>query len=134
MINYLLVHSYSGFSLLVSPLEVQNSSRNTATTADWLYKLITGPFTINKLPTPAMKKPTCLLSEHNSVMMTNKNLQSQTFCMTQCYWAITTTTDLDTNMKHFGTKYWWYLIAKDPSADLPEPSKFMKRCQFNCCT
>ena len=26
------------------------------------------------------------------------------------------------------------LIAKDPSADLPEPSKFVKRCQLNCCT
>ena len=26
------------------------------------------------------------------------------------------------------------LIAKDPSADLPEPSKCMKRRQFNCCT
>ena len=26
------------------------------------------------------------------------------------------------------------LIAKDPSADLPEPSKFVKRRQFNCCT
>ena len=26
------------------------------------------------------------------------------------------------------------LIAKDPSADLPQPSKFVKRCQLNCCT
>ena len=26
------------------------------------------------------------------------------------------------------------LNAKDPSADLPEPSKFVKRCQLNCCT
>ena len=26
------------------------------------------------------------------------------------------------------------LIAKDSSADLPEPSKFVKRCQLNCCT
>ena len=26
------------------------------------------------------------------------------------------------------------LIAKDPSADLPEPSKFGKRRQLNCCT
>ena len=26
------------------------------------------------------------------------------------------------------------LIAKDPSADLPEPSKFVKRRQLNCCT
>ena len=26
------------------------------------------------------------------------------------------------------------LIAKDPSADLPVPSKFVKRCQLNCCT
>ena len=26
------------------------------------------------------------------------------------------------------------LIAKDPSADLPEPLKFVKRCQLNCCT
>ena len=26
------------------------------------------------------------------------------------------------------------LIAKDPSADLPEASKFVKRCQLNCCT
>ena len=26
------------------------------------------------------------------------------------------------------------LIVKDPSADLPEPSKFVKRHQLNCCT
>ena len=26
------------------------------------------------------------------------------------------------------------LIAKDPSADLTESSKFVKRCQLNCCT
>ena len=26
------------------------------------------------------------------------------------------------------------LIAKHPSADLPEPSKFVKRRQLNCCT
>ena len=26
------------------------------------------------------------------------------------------------------------LIAKDPSAELPEPSKFVKRRQLNCCT
>ena len=26
------------------------------------------------------------------------------------------------------------LIAKDPSADLPEPSQFVKRRQLNCCT
>ena len=26
------------------------------------------------------------------------------------------------------------LIAKDPSADLPEPSKFVKTRQLNCCT
>ena len=26
------------------------------------------------------------------------------------------------------------LIAKYPSADLPEPSKFVKRCQLNYCT
>ena len=26
------------------------------------------------------------------------------------------------------------LIAKDASADLPEPSKFAKRRQLNCCT
>ena len=25
-------------------------------------------------------------------------------------------------------------IAKDPSADLPEPSKFVNRRQLNCCT
>ena len=24
--------------------------------------------------------------------------------------------------------------AKNPSADLPEPSKFVQRCQLNCCT
>ena len=26
------------------------------------------------------------------------------------------------------------LIAKYSSADLPEPSKFVKRCLLNCCT
>ena len=26
------------------------------------------------------------------------------------------------------------LITKDPSVDLPEPSKFVKRRQLNCCT
>ena len=26
------------------------------------------------------------------------------------------------------------LIAKEPSADLPEPSKFVKRCQLDYCT
>ena len=26
------------------------------------------------------------------------------------------------------------LITKDPSADLPEPLKFVKRYQLNCCT
>ena len=26
------------------------------------------------------------------------------------------------------------LVAKDPSADLPEPSKYVKRSQLNCCT
>ena len=26
------------------------------------------------------------------------------------------------------------LIAKDPNADLPELSKFVMRCQLNCCT
>ena len=26
------------------------------------------------------------------------------------------------------------LIAKGPSTDLPEPSKFVKRRQLNCCT
>ena len=25
------------------------------------------------------------------------------------------------------------LITKDQSADVPEPSKFVKRCQLNCC-
>ena len=25
------------------------------------------------------------------------------------------------------------LIVKDPSADLPEPSKLVKRCQLYCC-
>ena len=26
------------------------------------------------------------------------------------------------------------LIPKDPSADLPVPSKFVNRCQLKCCT
>ena len=26
------------------------------------------------------------------------------------------------------------IIAKDPSADMPEPSKFVKRCQLSCST
>ena len=37
---------------------------------------------------------------------------------------------MDVKHKHLTAEN---LDAKDPSADLPEPSKFVKRRQLNCC-